>query len=52
MKPLNTRMDMDGFGVDLDIEGYGYVFLYGLDGYTYIRIHTCFLVYKYKAKGT
>ena len=24
----------------------------GLDGYTYIRIHTCFSVYNYKAKGT
>ena len=24
----------------------------GLDGYTYIRMHTCFSVYNYKAKGT
>ena len=27
---------MDGPRVDLDMDGYGYVFLYGLDGYTYI----------------
>ena len=46
---------MDGTQVDLDMDGYGYVFLYGLDwidGYTYIRIHTRFSVYNYKAKDT
>ena len=45
---------MDGPQVDLDMDGYGYVFLYGLDwiGWIYIRIHTCFTIYNYKAKGT
>ena len=44
---------MDGPQVDLDMDGYGCFPLWiGLDGYTYIRIHTCFSVYNYKAKGT
>ena len=43
---------MDGPQVDLDMDGYGYVFLYGLDWIGWIYLHSNTNVFYYKAKVT